>query len=124
MRGTKPDAMIRKAVILAALAIGLAVPQMAHAQRYSRQGPGDPLGPVAAQRQESTRRDVQAGQSIPMAQVIVIINRRTPGRMLDADSGNMGSQPVYRVRWATNDGHRIDYTIDARTGAILSANGG
>ena len=28
--------------------------------------------------------------------------------------------PIYRVRWMTRDGRRVDYLIDAATGAILS----
>jgi uncharacterized membrane protein YkoI len=36
------------------------------------------------------------------------------------DAGLEG--PNYRVRWATADGRRIDFIVDARTGQILSAN--
>jgi uncharacterized membrane protein YkoI len=32
----------------------------------------------------------------------------------------MGDRPVYRVRWITTDGRRIDFIIDAVNGAILS----
>ncbi|HYE43017.1 MAG TPA: PepSY domain-containing protein, partial [Caulobacteraceae bacterium] len=28
-------------------------------------------------------------------------------------------RPQYRVRWQSNDGQRIDYIVDAETGAIL-----
>jgi uncharacterized membrane protein YkoI len=31
---------------------------------------------------------------------------------------------VYRVRWATTDGRRIDYIVDAQTGVVLRAEGG
>lgn len=113
--------MFRRAVITAVLVLGIAAPQMAHAQR---RGVGETVGPEAAQQQQATRREVEAGQLVPMQQVIANINRRTPGRLLDAGRDNLGSTPVYRVRWQTSDGRRIDYVVDARSGAILSSNGG
>ena len=39
-----------------------------------------------------------------------------PGRVLDA--GLEGRN--YRVRWATADGRRIDFIVDAETGQIIS----
>ncbi len=30
------------------------------------------------------------------------------------------TRPIYRVRWMTHNGRRMDYLIDAATGAILS----
>jgi uncharacterized membrane protein YkoI len=51
------------------------------------------------------------------------IRRRTPGRPLDAGMEQSGGRAVYRVRWAAEDGRRIDYIVDAETGAILRADG-
>jgi uncharacterized membrane protein YkoI len=31
---------------------------------------------------------------------------------------------LYRLRWATNDGRRIDYLVDAATGAVIGVQGG
>jgi uncharacterized membrane protein YkoI len=28
---------------------------------------------------------------------------------------------LYRLRWATNDGRRVDYLVDAATGVIVGA---
>ncbi len=40
--------------------------------------------------------------------------------MLDANLGQgPNGEPVYRVVWASPDGRRTDYIIDARTGAVL-----
>lgn len=52
--------------------------------------------------------------------VIESIRRRSPGRQLDADVGYLDGRPVYRVRWLTVHGRRMDYLVDARTGVILS----
>jgi uncharacterized membrane protein YkoI len=52
--------------------------------------------------------------------VISQIHRRYPGgRMLDAGTENRGGRTVYRVRWATGDGRRVDYIVDAQTGQII-----
>ena len=88
------------------------------------QGRGDSLGAGWREQQEEARRGVREG-NLPLAQVIEIIRRTTPGRQLDAGlEQGPGGQPVYRVRWAAADGRRIDYLVDARTGAILRADGG
>ncbi|MDB5479282.1 MAG: Propeptide PepSY amd peptidase [Caulobacteraceae bacterium] len=52
--------------------------------------------------------------------VIESIKRRSPGRQLDADVDFMDGRPVYRVRWLTVHGRRMDYLVDAETGVILS----
>ena len=108
--------MVRRAFIVAVLAAGLLAPQMAHAQR----GPGETVGRQAAQQQQAARRDVQEGKLVPMAQVIAMINKRTPGRNLDARIDKVGERQVYRIPWVTSDGRRIDYVVDAQSGAILS----
>ena len=53
--------------------------------------------------------------------MIAAIRARTPGRLLDSalERGPDG-RSVYRVRWAADNGRRIDYLADAETGAILS----
>ena len=57
---------------------------------------------------------------MPLSQVIAQIRARKPGRELDAGLEYQGAQPIYRVRWMTPNGRRIDYLINAVTGAILS----
>ncbi|CAN7563717.1 PepSY domain-containing protein [Caulobacter sp. LjRoot300] len=99
--------------LFAAALVAAALPGAASAQR----GP-DSLGADWRARQDQARGGVQSGQLVPLGRVIEQIGRRTPGRVLDA--GLEG--PNYRVRWATADGRRIDFIVDARTGQILSAN--
>ena len=99
--------------LFAAVLAASALPGVASAQR----GP-DSLGADWRAQQDQARGGVQSGQLVPLSRVIEQISRRTPGRVLDA--GLEGSN--YRVRWATTDGRRIDFIVDARTGQILSAN--
>jgi uncharacterized membrane protein YkoI len=100
---------IRALIIAAALAATL--PGVASAQR----GP-DSLGADWRERQDQARGGVQSGRLVPLGRVIEMISRRVPGRVLDA--GLEGRN--YRVRWATADGRRIDFIVDAETGQILS----
>jgi hypothetical protein len=51
--------------------------------------------------------------------VIESIGRRSPGRVLDARVEDRAGRPVYRVLWLTSHGRRIDYIVDAETGAVL-----
>jgi uncharacterized membrane protein YkoI len=56
----------------------------------------------------------------PLTRIIATIQRRTPGRELDAEVEMIDSRPVYRVLWITVTGRRMDFMVDAATGAILS----
>jgi uncharacterized membrane protein YkoI len=56
----------------------------------------------------------------PLGSVIQSIRRLAPGRQLDAEVGYLGDRPVYRVLWLTAQGRRMDYVVDAESGAILS----
>ena len=70
--------------------------------------------------QDEVRQQRQQRRIMPLSQVIERINARSPGRQLDAGLEYQGDKPIYRVRWMTRDGRRVDYLIDATTGAILS----
>ena len=83
----------------------------------------DSLGAGWRQQQGEAREAVQSGRAIPLGRVMEQIRRRTPGRPLDAGMEQSGGRAVYRVRWAAEDGRRIDYIVDAETGAILRADG-
>jgi uncharacterized membrane protein YkoI len=93
-----------------ALALGLAL---------DPPGP-DSLGAGWGPQQDEARDAVRHGRLISLAQAIGVISRRAPGRQLDAGLETQGPRQVYRVRWMTNDGRRIDYIVDAINGAILS----
>jgi len=83
----------------------------------------DSLGAGWRQQQGEAREAVQSGRAIALGRVMEQIRRRTPGRPLDAGMEQSGNRAVYRVRWAAEDGRRIDYIVDAETGAILRADG-
>lgn len=81
------------------------------------------LGEGWGQQQNEARRGVRAG-NMPLGQVMANIRRGTPGHILDAglEQGPDG-RPAYRVRWAAAGGRRIDFIVDAQTGAIIGQSG-
>lgn len=83
------------------------------------------LGADWAQQQDQARRGVREGGMKSLGQVMAMIRRGTPGHILDAgiEPGPDG-RPAYRVRWAARGGRRIDFIVDAATGAILRRSGG
>ena len=82
------------------------------------------LGAYWGQQQGEARRGVREGGMVPMGQVTANIRRVAPGKMLDAglEPGPDG-RPAYRVRWAAAGGRRIDFIVDAATGAIIGQSG-
>jgi hypothetical protein len=77
------------------------------------------LGADWRQQQEEARSGVGRGRFAPLGQVIEGIQRRAPGRQLDAGIEYDGGRAIYRVRWITLRGRRIDFLVDAASGAIL-----
>lgn len=83
---------------------------------------GNSLGDGWSPREADARDGVRGGRLVPLEQVIRRIAGMTPGQLLDAGLENRGDRPIYRVRWQTNDGRRIDYIVDAQTGQIIGRN--
>ncbi|MCF8504226.1 MAG: PepSY domain-containing protein [Caulobacter sp.] len=83
---------------------------------------GNSLGDSWAPREDDAREGVRGGRLVPLESVIRNIARSTPGRLLDAGLENHGGRPVYRVRWQAANGQRIDFLVDARSGAIIGRN--
>ena len=107
--------------------------------RYSRRYPGDDGGyyPEPAPRrpanslregyhdqQDEARDGVRNGELMSPGQIIPQLRQRYPGRILDAgiEEGSDG-RTVYRIRWAAENGRRMDIIVDARTGAVLGTEG-
>jgi uncharacterized membrane protein YkoI len=69
---------------------------------------------------DDARTAVREGRRVSLREVLPQIQRRTPGRMLDSyPETGPGGRPQYRVRWLSENGQRIDYIVDAETGAII-----
>jgi hypothetical protein len=94
-------------------------------QRYENpRAGGNSLGEGWSEQQNAARAGVRSGQLRPMGGVLSELRRRQPGRPLDAGIEQLADgREVYRVRWAAANGRRIDFIVDARTGAILAEEG-
>jgi hypothetical protein len=92
-------------------------------QPPARYGPG--FGGDWRAEQDDVRRAVRDGRHVPLSQAIAAVRHHSPGHVLDAgmQTGPDG-RTLYRLRWATNDGRRIDYLVDAATGAVVGVLGG
>ena len=55
----------------------------------------------------------------PLGKVLRQIERRYPGRALDAELIERAEPPVYRVKWLGEDGKVREVRVNARTGRIL-----
>ena len=129
--------MKRTAVLFAILALGAGLPGVADAQGRGRghdrgdaprermrdRDRSDSLGSNWRPQQDEARSGVRQGRMIPLESIAPRLNRRAPGRLLDAGIESRGGLPVYRVRWQAADGRRIDYLVDAATGMIIGADG-
>jgi hypothetical protein len=89
---------------------------------------GPPVGGFGANwraEQDEVRRAVRDGRHVPLSQAIAAVRQHSPGHVLDAGmEGGADGRALYRLRWATNDGRRIDYLVDAATGAVVGVQGG
>ena len=111
--------------LVGALAAGFIAVDAASAQPPISPRPPPPhrqnsLGADWRQQQDEARLGVRQRRIMPLESVIQQIRRRAPGRQLDAGLEYEGDRAIYRVRWMTPDGRRIDYMIDAATGQVLS----
>jgi hypothetical protein len=99
-------------------------PAYAQPRAYSYAPAPNSLGSGWRPQQEDARRGVRSGAMKPLGEVVGNIQRTVRGRMLDAglEPGPDG-RPTYRVRWAAAGGRRIDFIVDAATGAIIGQSG-
>jgi uncharacterized membrane protein YkoI len=103
---------------IAALVLAIAVPAAAQAQDVR------PSLGAGRDDQDQARDAVRAGRQIPLARIIQTIQARTPGRLLNATTGEQGGRPAYFVQWQQTNGRVVVFVVDAETGAMLGQQGG
>ena len=115
----KYTALISAVVAASLFAAGDAASQPAEKPAPTAPPPNS-LGEGWTLQQDRVAELVREHRLLPLARVIESVRALHPGRLLDAGLEDPDGRPIYRVRWMTNDGRRIDYLIDGATGAILS----
>lgn len=78
---------------------------------------------AAGSSHQRARDAVRSGQIRPLHDVLTMVKRRFPGRVLDADLQDRGGNPVYRVKMLTADGDVLSVLVDARSNRILGVRG-
>jgi hypothetical protein len=87
---------------------------------YPYRSEDNSLGAQWAQQQDQAQMGVRQGRIMPLARVVANLTRLRPGRVLDAGLETApDGRATYRVRWAAAGGRRIDFIIDAETGAVI-----
>jgi hypothetical protein len=83
------------------------------------QGWGNQFSPGQA------REAVKEGRTVPLSRIFQTLKREYGGYQLGADlySQETGGA-VYRIDWLTEDGRKVQVTVDAGTGAVLERRGG
>jgi uncharacterized membrane protein YkoI len=68
---------------------------------------------------------VRERHRVPLKEVVRSIMARRGGQFLDAEivGGGPRGGECYVIKWVTDDGRRIDYLVDAESGAILDQRG-
>lgn len=110
---------MKRQLLIAVLALGVAAPAAALAQDHGRSSYGAGRGD-----QEQAREGVRAGRQAPLSRVLAMIASRTPGRHLNTTQGEAGGRSAYFVQWQKPDGRVVIFVVDAESGSILGRQGG
>lgn len=104
--------MIRRSLLLAALAATVAGPAL-HAANAQSFTPGDP------------RDTARAADIVPLREVFARLKDRYGGYQLDAELfSTSGGGAEYRIEWMSGEGRRMRIVVDARSGRITRSSGG
>ncbi len=82
--------------------------------------------PGAALADHDRARDaVTAGEVRPLGTIMAQINRRYPGRLLDAQLGRRGGTGrwIYRIKILDAKGAVMTLTVDGKSGRVLNVRG-
>ena len=110
---------MKRLLLIAALAVGAALPAVAGAQDNGRPSLGASRGGQA-----EAREGVRSGRQLPLSRILGMIEARTPGRHLNTTQGDAGGRPAYYVQWQLPDGRVVIFVVDAESGSILGRQGG
>ncbi|MEL6324871.1 MAG: PepSY domain-containing protein [Pseudomonadota bacterium] len=67
----------------------------------------------------------QSGDIVPLRDIIRRLQRQHGGRYLDANLySKSGGGSEYHIDWLTEDGRKVVFVVDARSGRVTSTRGG
>ena len=71
---------------------------------------------------DEARNARDKGDVVPLRDIFRRLKNRYGGYQIDANLYNRSGGQVYVIDWMTDKGERIQVTVDAKTGRILSSN--
>jgi uncharacterized membrane protein YkoI len=77
--------------------------------------------PASASDQDRARSAVQAGEALPLGQILKRVRRSHSGRLLDADLRQGRGGWVYELRILKPNGRVLTLIVNARNGQVLGA---
>lgn len=88
-----------------------------------------PLTPFVASAQlgnsftaDQARNARDKGDVVPLKDIFRRLKNRHGGYQIDANLFNRGGKQVYVIDWMTGKGERVRFTVDAKSGRVLSSN--
>ena len=80
-----------------------------------------PMTAIASPRDEEAAREAQGtGSLTPLSRVLKDLAQHYPGKQLNTTMGQVGGRPAYLVQWQLSNGRVVVFTVDARTGQVVS----
>ena len=73
--------------------------------------------------QDRARRALREGQVLPLGDIMGIVGRRFPGKVLDADLVRDGRNLVYYLKVLDRQGRVTEVAVDGQSGRILGVRG-
>jgi uncharacterized membrane protein YkoI len=70
---------------------------------------------------EFARQAVEAGQILPLKEILNRAEGSYPGQMIEAELESKGSMLVYDIKMLTPDNRVLKLRYDARTGVLIKA---
>lgn len=78
---------------------------------------------AAAEDHERVRRAVEAGQILPLKDILAKAESAYLGQIIEAELESKDGTMVYEIKLLTTDGRVMKLLYDARTGELLKAKG-
>ncbi|MBR9834635.1 MAG: hypothetical protein GYB42_05490 [Alphaproteobacteria bacterium] len=71
---------------------------------------------------DQARNARDKGDVVPLKDIFRRLKSRHGGYQIDANLFNRGGKQVYVIDWMTGKGERVRFTVDAKSGRVLSSN--
>jgi uncharacterized membrane protein YkoI len=74
--------------------------------------------------QERARRALEAGEILPLREILQRIERDTPGQVIEVELEREGGRWVYEIKLLAAGGAIVELEVDARDATVLRRKGG